>query len=92
MAHDHTNHANNAIAAMVRKYHPSKIVGWMLKSPASALNLGDQAWMGFLGEIIKQYRIEIAPCTCPDAAAFAAFRTERLGALRDALKEATQCA
>ncbi|HEX4847653.1 MAG TPA: hypothetical protein VFV30_05880 [Novosphingobium sp.] len=93
MAHDHIDQANDAIAATVRKFRPSNIVGWNQTVPAKGLNMaGDAAWMGFLGEIVAKYRELVGPCTCPDAETFADFKSKRLGLLRDALTEATQCA
>lgn len=93
MAHDHIDQANDAIAAMVRKFTPSKIVGWNQTVPEKGLNMAsDAAWMGFLGEIVAKYRELVGPCTCPNAVTFADFKSKRLGLLSKALSEATQCA
>lgn len=85
--------ADNAILAAIKHDHDDFDDGWRELVPEdSPLNYSDdQDWLHFVGDVVRRYRIKIAPCTCPAPANFFGFKAKELLNLRDALVEKTSC-
>lgn len=85
--------ADNAIFEAIKHDHPDFDDGWMDLVPEdSPLNYSDdQDWRHFLGDVVRRYRLKIAPCTCPTVTTFFDFKSKELLALHDALVEKTSC-
>jgi hypothetical protein len=91
MAHNHYDEATLAIGGYVKAKFPSRYPGWALLIPSKGFGADGPGWLGISGEMIAEYRLQIAPCQCPDASHYIAYKDEPLYKFRDKLLADTTC-